>query len=160
KHCLFQGLVTHALGEIMRLKLASHRLESRHRILDSRLRHYQQRTKEIEPANSLAQEIRETDLELRLVEKEMMNTPALLTPQVLLDRVVEVFSKPDSFVIIREIRLRLNKMGIKIDDDSPEPCNSLNLTEVEFGKDAPRVVSLARFPREELLPRKKFTLPS
>ncbi|MGB5261028.1 MAG: hypothetical protein WBO34_10975, partial [Gammaproteobacteria bacterium] len=51
KHCLFQGLVTHALGEIMRLKLASHRLESRHRMLDSRLRHYQQRTREIEPGS-------------------------------------------------------------------------------------------------------------
>jgi hypothetical protein len=163
KHCMFQGLVNNALEAVMNLRLASHRLQDRHRILDSRLRHYQQRTREIEPgsesATSLAQEMKEADLELRSIEKEMMNTPVHLTPQVLLDRVTEVFTKPDSFVTVREIKLRLNKMGVKLSDDSSEPCNNLDLTEVEIGNDPPRVVSLASFPREELQPRKMFTLP-
>ena len=163
KHCLFQGLVTNALGQIMQLKLASHRLQSRHRILHTRLRHLQQRAREIETgsgaATSLAEDIRETTLELKTVEQEMMNTPVLLTPQVLLEQVTGVFRRPDNFVKVSETPLRLNKMGIRISDDSPEPGNRLELTEVAIGNESPRVVTLARFPREELLPRKRMELP-
>jgi hypothetical protein len=163
KNCLFQGLVTNALEQIMHLKLASHRLQSRHRILHTRLRHLQQRAREIErgsgAAASLAGDIRETARELKTVEQEMMNTPVLLTPRVLLEQVTGVFRRPDSFIRIRKVPLRLNKMGIKISDDSSEPGNRLELTEVMIGDELPRVVTLARFPREELLPVIKFELP-
>lgn len=163
KHCMFQGLVTNALGHIMSLRLASHRLQSRHRILHSRLRHYRQKATEngtdSETATSLAQEIQEAEKELQSIEQQMLNTPALLTPKVLLDRVSDVFSRPDEFVSVREVPLRVNKMGIKISDNSSEPSNKLNLTEVTIGDDSPRVVTLAKFPKEELLPRKKLELP-
>ena len=79
----------------------------------------------------------------------MMNAP-LLTPQVLLGQVTRVFSNPNDFVRLRKFSLRLNKMGIKISDNSPRPCNSLNLTEVIIGNELPRVVTLATFPGKEL----------
>ena len=85
-----------------------------------------------------------------------MNNP-LLTPQVALQQVMAVFSRPDDFVRVRKFPLRLNKMGIKISDDSAQPCNEINLTEVTIGNELPRVVTLATFPQQELLARKAFS---
>jgi hypothetical protein len=153
KTCLFQGLATNALQHIVQLRLASHRLQNRHRMLHARLRQYQQKSGE---ADSMTQRFEETGRELEKIEAEMMNTP-LLTPQVILEQVLDVFSKPENFVQLRKLSLRLNKMGIKISDTSPEPANRLDLTEVIIGNEAPRVITLATFPRKELLARTVFT---
>jgi hypothetical protein len=162
KSCLFQGLVANALEHIMNLRLAGHRLQSKRQMLHARLKRYQQKSGEMQQgpgANArIAQDIEETGLELRKTEKQMMETP-LLTPQVVLDQVIDVFSRPENFVQIREISLRLNKMGIKISDDSSQPANKLNLTEVTIGIELPRVVTLATFPRKELLARTVFSAP-
>jgi hypothetical protein len=154
KNCLFQGLVTNALERITTLRLASHRLQSKHQMLHSRLRRYKQTTREVKQGTRngarIARGIEETSLELGRIEKKMMNSP-LLTPQVMLEQVMDVFSKPDDFIRIRKLPLSLNKMGIKINDNSSQPRNKLDLTEVIFGNELPRVVTLATFPRQELL---------
>lgn len=154
RNCLFQGLVTNALERIVKLRLASHRLQSKHQMLHSRLRRYRENTSEAQQGarngNKIARGIEETRLELEKIEKKMMNSP-LLTPQTMLDQVVDVFSKPDDFVRIRKFPLRLNKMGIKINDESRQPNNKLNLTEVIIGNELTRVVTLATFPRQDLL---------
>jgi hypothetical protein len=154
KNCLFQGLVTNALERIMTLRLASHRLQSKHQMLHSRLRRYKQTTRGTKQGTrngtNIARDIEETSLELERIEKKMMNSP-LLTPQVMLEQVMDLFSKPDDFVRIRKFPLSLNKMGIKINDNSSQPCNKLELTEVIFSSESPRVVTLATFPRQELL---------
>lgn len=157
KHCLFQGLVTNALERIMKLRLASHRLQSRQQMLHASLRRNRQKIKEMNQGtdNKIAHAIEETGLELRKVEKEMLNTP-LMTPQRVLEQVIEVFSNPGEFVKMRKTPLRLNKMCIKISDDSPAPANQLNLTEVVIGHELPRVVTLARFPRKDLLASTAF----
>lgn len=154
KNCLFQGLVTNALERITTLRLASHRLQSKHQMLHSRLRRYKQTTREVKQGTRngarIARGIEETSLELGRIEKKMMNSP-LLTPQVMLEQVMDVFSKPDDFIRIRKYPLSLNKMGIKINDNSSQPRNKLDLTEVIFDNELPRVVTLATFPRQELL---------
>ncbi|MEN8204953.1 MAG: hypothetical protein ABFS24_02960 [Pseudomonadota bacterium] len=161
KNCLFQGLVTKALEQIVQLRFASDQLQSRHQMLHARLRHYNQKAGEAgqgtPTAVKLAYSIEETSLELGKAEKQMMNNP-LLTPQVMLEQVMDVFSKPEDFVSVRNFPLRLNKMGVKISDDSAQAVNELNLTEVTFGNDLPRVVTLAMFPKRELLDRTVFSL--
>jgi len=159
KSCLFQGLVTQALERIVQLRHASHHLQSRHQMLHARLRHYQQMTSavndDIRTDASTAHDIEVTSQELKRTEEKMMNAP-LLTPQVALEQVTDVFSKPGDFIRIRKSALRLSKMGIRISDDSPQPANKLNLTEAIIGDDLPRVVTLALFPRKELLCRTVF----
>lgn len=154
RHCLFQGLVTNALERIVKLRLDSHRLQSKHQMLHASLRRNRQKIKGVNQGtdtdNKIAHAIEETGLELRKVEKQMLNTP-LMTPQRVLEQVIEVFSNPGEFVKMRKTPLRLNKMCIKISDDSPAPANQLNLTEVVIGNELPRVVTLARFPRKDLL---------
>jgi hypothetical protein len=160
RNCLFQGLVTNALERIMKHRLASHRLQGKRQMLHARLRQYRQKIKEVEQGTrtsvKLAHGIEETSRELRKTEEIMINTP-LLTPQVVLEQVTEVLSKPAEFVRIRKFPLRLNKMGIKISDDSQQPGNMLNLTEVTIGNELPRTIALAIFPRKELLARTIFS---
>jgi hypothetical protein len=155
RNCLFQGLVTNALERIMQLRLASHHRQIRHQMLHSRLRPYRQNTGEAKPGtregDKIARSIEATGRELDSLEKEIMDTP-LLTPRLILQQVVDVFSEPEGFVRINKLPLRLNKMGIKISDNVPQPCNQLDLTEVTIGKDSPRVVTMATFPKQELLP--------
>jgi hypothetical protein len=79
-----------------------------------------------------------------------------VTPGEALQQVKAVFSRPDSFVKFKKCSLRLNKMGIKIQQNSRQACNQIDLTEVRIGDESPRVVTLAAFPRDELLPRKGF----
>jgi len=160
KNCLFQGLVTNALERITQLRLASHHLQSRHQMLHTRLRHYKQKIKDVAQGTragvEIAHCIEETGQEIRKIEEQMMDSP-LLTPLVMLEQVADVFSKPDEFVRARKLSLRLNKMGIKISDDSPQPANKLNLTEVIIGNELPRVVTLAIFPKKELVSGTMFT---
>jgi hypothetical protein len=155
KNCLLQGLVSNALERIGKLRLTSHHLQSQHQMLHARLRRYQQKSRTAEPGDNTAIEIQhameETSQELEGIEQQMMKVPRL-TPGVVLDQVVEVFSQPDEFVRLSKSSLRLNKMGIKISEDSPQPGNQLDLTEVTIGDDRPRVVTLATFPKKEFIP--------
>jgi len=162
KTCLFQGLVTNALERIVKLQLASHRLQSQRQMLQARLRRYRQKTREVaqdpRTGSKIAYAIEETSQELGKIEEQMLHTP-LLTPQVALEQVMDVFSNPDDFIRIRKLPLSLNKMGIKINAASPQPVNKLNLTEVIIGNELPRVVTLATFPRKELVARTVFSAP-
>ena len=161
RNCLFQGLATNALGRIVKLKLDNHQLQGRYQMLHARLRRYMQQIKEVEQGSRtavrLAHDIEETRRELVTTEQAMLDAP-LPTPQVALDQVVSVFAKPDEFVRFRKLPLRLNKMGIKIREDSPQADNTLNLTEALIGNEAPRIVTLATFPRRDLLPRPVFSI--
>jgi len=162
KTCLFQGLVTNTLERIVKLQLASHRLQSQRQMLQARLRRYRQKAREVaqdtRTDDKIAHAIEETIQELGKTEEQMMHTP-LLTPQVALEQVMDVFSNPDDFIRIRKFPLSLNKMGIKVSDASPQPVNKLNLTEVIIGNELPRVIALAIFPRKELVARTVFSVP-
>jgi hypothetical protein len=161
KCCLFQGLVTNALERIVNLKHASHRLQSHHQMLHARLRRYKQRARDVKKGTKagvkLAQGIEKASLELRKTEEQIMNSP-LLTPQIAMEQVLAVFSKPDDFVRVSKFPLKLNKMGIKISDNSPQPCNRIDLTEVTIGNELPRVVTLATFPGKKLVSETVFSM--
>jgi hypothetical protein len=154
KQCLFEGLVTNALERVVQLRLSNQRLQHERQILQSRLRHAQyllgrQADRPVNKADC-TREIEETRLKLEKTEQDLRKIH-LATPQVSLEQVIEVFSHPEKFVQLQQSTLRLNKMGIKIDESTQQPCNTLDLTEVSMGEELSRVVTLARFPRDEFL---------
>jgi hypothetical protein len=150
KQCLFDGLVTNALERITHMRLKSFNLKSELQILKSRQRRQQMALqKSADPA--LTSEYEETCRQLEQLETELARTP-LATPQAAMEQVITVFKNPEDFVRLRKFSLTLNKMGIMIGENSRQPCNEINLTEVTIGEGAPRIVTLARFPRDEILP--------
>jgi len=159
RDCLFGGLISNALGRIMEQRLESHRLQTERHVLRLRYRQLQQATKQADrdsrDATGLQDQVQDTARRLGDIENRLMETHAA-TPQEALDTVIAVFSRPDRFVRMQHHWLRLNKMGIKLDRHSREPCNELHLTEVVIGGEPPRVVTLAKFPRAELLAPRDF----
>lgn len=151
KRCLFAGLITNALEHIVQLRLTSHRLRRERQMLLTRLRSY----KKQRATTKLLSEIADIHQRLSSVDEQLSRTHPV-TPGEALQQVKAVFSRPDSFVKFKKCSLRLNKMGIKIQQNSRQACNQIDLTEVRIGDESPRVVTLAAFPRDELLPRKGF----
>jgi len=150
KQCLFDGLVTNALERITRMRLSNFRLNSELQMLKARQRR-QQLALQKSADTTTAAGYQETCRQLEQLEAELSKTP-LATPQAAMEQVVTVFKNPEDFVQLRKFTLRLNKMGILIGDATRQPCNEIDLTEVTIGEGSPRIVTLARFPRSEILP--------
>jgi hypothetical protein len=151
KHCLFAGLITNALEHIVQLRLTSHRLRRERQLLLTRLRHCRRQ----HATTKLLSEIADIHQRLSSIDEQLSRTH-VMTPGEALQQVKAVFSRPDSFVKFSKCSLRLDKMGFKIRENSRQACNQIDLTEVKIGDESPRVVTLATFPRDELLPRKEF----
>jgi hypothetical protein len=145
KNCLLEGLITKALDRVVQLRLSRRRLEDQQRILQARLR-----SRQTNHWDSLDNE--KAREQLVQIEETMKDTPQA-SPQEILNEVNKVLTHPEEFVSLEKTSLRIDRMGIKRNRDAPETSNRLELVEVTVGTDAPRVVSLARFPRNEVLPR-------
>jgi hypothetical protein len=161
RQCLFGGLVTNALERIVQQKLTAHQLQNERQMLNVRLRHLEQQMQTAdhdgEFASRTARTIEAVRQRLRTIEAALINArPA--TPLESLQQVHTVFSQPDAFVRMRKYPLTLNKMSIRVSDDATQACNRIDLTEVEIADAGPRVVTLAKFPRDELLPLDDFSL--
>ena len=63
---------------------------------------------------------------------------------------VEQLSLPQKLLNLQDNLLRVSKMGIKLSLDSNVPSNKVRLYEVEFEGNESRVVTLVRYPRDEL----------
>jgi hypothetical protein len=150
KQCLFDGLVTNALERITRMRLTNYQLNSELQILKARQRRQRALIRKSAAATRSA-EYEDTCRQLEKLEAEFSKTP-LATPQATLEQVITVFKNPEDFVRLRKFSLRLNKMGILLGDEPGEPCNEIDLTEVTIGEGSPRIVTLARFPKSEILP--------
>jgi len=61
-----------------------------------------------------------------------------------------VLADPERYVKRETVRLRINRMNIKVESPN-EPADELTFSEVTIGGRPPRVVVLTRFPRSDLL---------
>jgi hypothetical protein len=72
-----------------------------------------------------------------------------------LNQLRQVFEQPDDFVRLNRDTLILSRLGVKLEPGSSDG-NRVEVAEVELGRSDRRVVVLARFPREDLLPSQDF----
>jgi hypothetical protein len=91
-------------------------------------------------------------LQLEKIEREL-NELGYVTPETCLDMVNEILGEPEHFVNLHNISMRVDKSGIRRDDQEPSTkiCE-LHLSEVTIKGHPPRVVTLARINRKELTP--------
>jgi hypothetical protein len=132
------------------MRLKNFQLKSDLQILKSRQRRQQMALQKSADATTHT-EYEDTCRQLEQLETELAKTP-LATPQAAMEQVITVFKNPEDFVRLRKFSITLNKMGILIGENSRQPCNEINLAEVTIGDGDPRIVTLARFPRDEILP--------
>ncbi len=80
-----------------------------------------------------------------------INITGVCNPEVYLDELINQLSSPGPLLTCEKIPLRLNKMGIKVDDNSTETVNEFIAHEFRIGQQSPRIVTLVRYPRKAML---------
>lgn len=72
-------------------------------------------------------------------------------PEVYLTELINQLTTPGPLLTHQKVCLRLNKMGIKVDENLSETVNEFTAHEFQIGKLPPRVVTIVRYPRNEML---------
>ena len=101
----------------------------------------------------LKQEI--TRLRYRQMDEEIATVVqdpqlSLNNPEVYIEILAEQLSLPQKLIKLQDNLLRVSKMGIKLPLDSMIPSNRIRLYEVEIEGEQSRVVTLVRYPRDEM----------
>ena len=153
KCCIFEGLVDNALARISALRKRRQELESEQQILSSRLRSHkpiQLFAKDVQMPVTVDNDLQNDAVRLEKIERELVEL-GYVTPETCLDLVNEILSEPDHFVNLHNVSMRVDKSGIKREDQEPSTkvCD-LHLSEVTIKGHPPRVVTLAKINRKEL----------
>lgn len=153
KCCIFEGLVDNALGRISALRKRRQALEAEQQMLSSRLRSHRPFVpfaREAPPPVSSDAELRREALQLEQIERELAQL-GYVTPETCLDLVNEILSRPEEFVSLSDLSMRVDKSGIiREAAKSAQPAYDLHLSRVSIKGHPPRVVTLARIDRKEL----------
>ncbi|MEA3277518.1 MAG: hypothetical protein U9Q81_19990 [Pseudomonadota bacterium] len=151
KCCVFNGLLTYIRRRASSAKTTVTELETRLKVLRGRLKEAHRRRLDAEEQRTKLQtRIEQVEQDLKAVDLR------LVTLEDHLNFVAETLAAPDQYLSGSLKPIRLSRMGIKMEDASTDSGYELTLSEIRIATHEPRVGSLVRFPREELLPQQDF----
>jgi hypothetical protein len=156
KKCLFQSLVNNALELLANCRATVQQLDAERRTLYARARSLEH------PGGSWGEQGDfDAGLEMSEVNRKLSELAQArqdkhcMGPEGTLGQLREVFRQPEAFVRLSNNSLNLSRLGVKLDPQAAGGSR-VDIAEVELGSGNRRVVVLARFPREELLPTPDF----
>ncbi len=149
-------LVTQALEYILSLRTRRQKLEEQRRILQTRLKIAQTRQRGLDALLHDSDKIESQSLLLqqKLAENEQELQKTKVQLNDLDDYVIHlntILAQPEEHLAMNSISVRLNRLGIKLEQDASEQGSELTLAEVRGGKRLKRVFAIVKYPREELL---------
>ncbi len=149
-------LATRALERINELREERGGLEERRRQLQVQLRALRGHGQGLRPLLSSpdADERKLATLEQRLIQTEQDLVAArkqLGTLDDYLEQVRQVLSRPEEYLRIQPLTMRINRLGLKLDANSSEPGEAITLIELA-SLDEKRIGVLVRFARDDLAP--------
>jgi len=147
KCCIFNSLITYIRRRTKTLKEQTEKLENRRRMLSGRIQHRQEGAEDFEQMQAQLQEVEE-QLEQRDLRLDSLREH--------LEFVADVLAHPSDYVEGDHHELRLNRLGIKLEEDAEELGYTVPLSEIRVACHQPRIATLVRFPREELLPQQDY----
>ncbi len=153
----FEAMTTYALESINDLIVSQKALEAREVMLDIQSRLATARQASLLPLFA-GEEDQEQDTQAQHRQTGVALDEARtgrMTLDDYVDRINDVFAHPEKHVKIDSVSMRLSKMNIKLDSESSEQGQVLDLVEVSLGN-LQRVVAITLFPRAELLPKQDF----
>ena len=156
KQCIFDGLITHALGHIYDIKTRRQDLEEQRRILLSRLRSRQAQGNGLSAllAEAHEGEERSEDIQTKLAAAEARLDRMPSSQDVLafyLEEVRKIFANPEDFIRLNIACFRLTDMGIKVNDDTQQTANTVCFSELEIAAVMKRVVTVVRYARSNMI---------
>ncbi len=147
-------LAGRAREHIGELRTRRDALEERRRRLRAQLQALRSQARGLRPllSSAAADERQLATLEQRLARTEEELTDArkpLTTLDDYLEQIRRIVGQPEPYLHLHPLSLRLNRLGIKLDADSPEPGETLVLCEWDSLEER-RIGALVRFDRAEL----------
>jgi hypothetical protein len=155
---IIRRLAQVALGRIMALDAKTSDLQQEKAYLAARLRSLKLARDGMQgivddPA-TIGEQIRETERKLGKRPPAMSRRkPALTTLDDYIAQIDEVLSHPEAHVALTQTAMRIDRMGVKVDNDADGRNNALTLAELTVGEDLHGVIALVRCPRSEMPPR-------
>lgn len=150
KCCIVNGLLSHVRKRILDAETKEADIANRIKALRGRLQH--SGTGEDAAASRSALQAQIETLEQERAELGHH----LLSPEDHLEFVADLLANPARYLTSRSCSIRLSRMGVKLERDSPDDGYEVPLSEVRIASQKPRVGALVRFPRSELLPQQDF----
>ncbi len=161
EHCAFENLIGYALERITELVAARHVLEEQQHLTEMQLKVAELKSKGLEPLIGDAP-VEPVDIS-SLREKSAYTGKALdqsrarlTTLDDYIDRITEVLGEPQQHFRLRRVSMRLSGMNIKLGEKATASGQTLELTEASLGEHRKRIILIARFPRDDLLPKRNL----
>lgn len=150
KQCIFDGLITYALQHILALKSQRQDLEDQRRILHARLRARQAQGGGLSALMAAAKGD-EVEGALSEAEQRLRQLPAssAVLPYYV-EEIRDILVHPGDFIHMNVACFRLTGMGIMVDGDSQQATNTVCFSELEVANVLKRVVTIVRYPRDEM----------
>ncbi len=92
-------------------------------------------------------------------EKKLQKYPASWNaPRYYMEITKNILAQPENFIGIKTKFFNINQLGIVASEKSSQSVNTIHFNEILIADVLKRVVAIVRYPRSEMLPRKKFNL--
>jgi len=155
---IIQRLAQVALSRIVALDMKATELQEHKAYLGARLRMLNLARDGMEgivkdPA-TIADEIKAVERELKdTVDGYIEAKSSLATLDAYMERIQDVFSRPEQHVGLTHTPMRITRMGVKASDSTSGPINELALAELSIGDNFRGAIAIVRCPRSELPPK-------
>jgi hypothetical protein len=156
KCCIYESLVNRARSRIQDCKDSLLRLETERHSLNTRLRRLEAARDDkanAERHGELERDIAAAKARIQISERKLIGAECT-SPQECVNQLRDVMEHPEEFIRMSHSTLRLNRLGVRVDDASNTRANSIEVSEVEISSKNRRVVVLARLPHMEF-PRRR-----
>ena len=157
----FKNLIAYALERITGLVAARHSLEEQQQLLQMQLKVAHLKSQSLEP---LIGDKDSATIDIEALRKQAAHTgqardqtsARFTTLEDYIDRISEVLGDPQTHLRLDSISMHLSKMNIKLDQHPADSDQALQLIEASLGEHLKRILLIARFPRDDLLPKQDF----
>ncbi|HHH45197.1 MAG TPA: hypothetical protein ENK49_13760 [Gammaproteobacteria bacterium] len=149
----FESLIAFTLERISDLVAARHLAQEQQQLLNMRRKIAQLKGNSLEPLLRAPDSMEE---HASVQAGQAAEGGLLSTLDDYIDRIADVLCKPENWLRVYPVSLRLNEMNVKTDAASDTSGHTLQLTEAALGEQLKRTLFIARFPRGELLPKQDF----
>jgi len=155
---IMQRLAELVLARIVAIGQQTQDLSQRKALLGVQLRRLQRARNGLETlvveGATIEQQVRDVERELeQTAEGYVEAKSSLATLDSYIDQINAVLDRCEQQVTLTPTRLRVNRMGVKVDEGSHEEADDLNLAELSIGEGLRATISLVRIPRAELPPK-------
>jgi archaellum component FlaC len=150
-------LVNRVLENILTLRTQRETLQQHRQILKIKLRVLQNKQRGLE---SLLQAGNDIEAELNSVQQKLAENEQNLQEiweqmdelNDYVDHLNTVLADPQTYLSVTKVTMKLNRMGIKLDENSSEEGYDISFPEFSSGAQLKRVFVLVNYPRDEMLP--------